>query len=107
MRSAAVPLLMLLILGFAVLVVLASVVVVLLFRHRRVTRPECGACRYPVEGLTGWRCPECGSDLRSVGIAAPGMFTPRRAARGPVLRGAIDEPRAASPETAQAPPGSA
>ena len=28
----------------------------------------CGACGYQVRGLSGLRCPECGSDLREVGI---------------------------------------
>jgi len=31
----------------------------------------CGRCGYSVAGLTGLSCPECGSDLRTVGIAPP------------------------------------
>ena len=36
--------------------------------------PTCGKCGYIVKGLTTFTCPECGSDLREVGIisaAAP------------------------------------
>ena len=32
----------------------------------------CGNCGYDVTGLTDLRCPECGSDLRQVGIIAGG-----------------------------------
>lgn len=41
----------------------------------RVIRPEraagfprCGACAYDVGGLPTWTCPECGRDLRRVGV---------------------------------------
>lgn len=34
--------------------------------------PLCGKCRYIVRGLSGDTCPECGSDLRQVGILPPG-----------------------------------
>jgi hypothetical protein len=30
--------------------------------------PHCGHCRYIVRGVSSWQCPECGSDLRHVGI---------------------------------------
>jgi hypothetical protein len=30
--------------------------------------PRCGACGYDTRGLTTLTCPECGSDLRIVGI---------------------------------------
>src|SRR3954453_23556332 len=35
--------------------------------------PPCRACGYAVRGLPSFRCPECGSDLREVGIDTPGM----------------------------------
>lgn len=35
----------------------------------------CGACGYSTIGLRELRCPECGGDLRSVGIYTPS--TPR------------------------------
>jgi hypothetical protein len=35
--------------------------------------PTCGKCDYSVRGLTTFICPECGSDLREVGICAFGM----------------------------------
>lgn len=34
--------------------------------------PVCGACRYPVRGLSTFTCPECGADLRDVGIIKTG-----------------------------------
>ena len=33
--------------------------------------PACGACGYSVRGLSTMICPECGSDLREVGIVPP------------------------------------
>ena len=45
--------------------------------HRRwwepkVTEPSCRACGYAVRGLPSFTCPECGRDLREVGIDTPG-----------------------------------
>lgn len=34
--------------------------------------PRCGMCGYPVRGLPTFRCPECGNDLRMVGITVVG-----------------------------------
>ena len=31
-------------------------------------RYHCGRCRYNVHGIGSWNCPECGSDLRRVGL---------------------------------------
>jgi class 3 adenylate cyclase len=50
--------------------------IVLIVRRRRSKRsgePTCAHCGYNVTGLTTFTCPECGSDLRQVGIrgAAP------------------------------------
>jgi len=36
-----------------------------------VTQPACGKCGYAVAGLPTFTCPECGSDLRAVGIVMP------------------------------------
>jgi hypothetical protein len=54
--------------------VTAMNVFVLLSRRqrRRVSRPSCGKCGYAVRGLPTFICPECGSDLREVGILTPG-----------------------------------
>ena len=38
----------------------------------KVTQPSCRACGYAVRGLPSFTCPECGSDLREVGIDTPG-----------------------------------
>ena len=48
----------------------------LIRRHQRLPGPACGRCGYLVKGLPGWLCPECGSDLREVGIRVPGMYGP-------------------------------
>jgi len=46
--------------------------------------PVCGKCGYCVRGLPTFICPECGSDVRDVGIIVPGTKT-----FGPILRGVI------------------
>jgi hypothetical protein len=63
------------ILGVAVLAtaIVISLVAALVRYRDRVRHPCCGACRYPVEGLTSFTCPECGADLRSAGILVPGV----------------------------------
>jgi len=64
--------------GLSILLI-AGVAVAMMARRRpdrRVTQPICGECGYAVEGLPTFTCPECGSDLRKVGI-----ITPRRASR--------------------------
>jgi len=45
-------------------------------RMRTMAQPCCAACMYPVRGLVSLTCPECGSDLREVGILSPGMKRP-------------------------------
>lgn len=47
----------------------------------RAKRPECAECGYVVEGLGGSRCPECGADLRVVGVVEPGAERPVRSVR--------------------------
>jgi len=52
-------------------IVIASTVLLVrgLRRRRRATGDgRCGKCGYLVKGLTTFVCPECGSDLREVGI---------------------------------------
>jgi class 3 adenylate cyclase/predicted RNA-binding Zn-ribbon protein involved in translation (DUF1610 family) len=50
----------------------AIVTAIILFKRRRRARvakePTCGRCGYNVTGLSTFTCPECGSDLREVGI---------------------------------------
>jgi hypothetical protein len=41
------------------------------------SEPACGRCGYNTTGLASLRCPECGSDLRAVGIVTPAT-PPRR-----------------------------
>lgn len=71
------PLLILLALGLLLLalgLLLAGVRVVraLAARAARYHGPICGKCRYSTKGLTTLICPECGSDLRVVGISVDG-----------------------------------
>lgn len=40
--------------------------------------PVCERCGYAVAGVAGFTCPECGSDLREVGIITPRMEAVRR-----------------------------
>lgn len=40
--------------------------------------PGCGRCGYPARGLPSFTCPECGSDLREVGIIRPSRDYRRR-----------------------------
>lgn len=40
-------------------------------QEHRPTEPACGECFYAVAGNDSLRCPECGSDLRQVGIILP------------------------------------
>lgn len=40
--------------------------------------PACERCRYEVAELTTFTCPECGGDLRQVGIITPAMEVRRR-----------------------------
>jgi hypothetical protein len=56
-----------------VAVVLVAVLVALIARRAKagVTQPACGKCGYAVQGLPTFTCPECGSDLRAVGIVMP------------------------------------
>ena len=50
------------------------------WRRRPVNAaPVCGRCGYDVRGLPGNVCPECGSDLRVVGVRRPGDREPLRA----------------------------
>jgi len=67
----------LLISGVVIGVVLLTIGVFLWYvKRRRAKAPGvCGKCNYNVTGLTTFTCPECGSDLREVGIVkapAPG-----------------------------------
>lgn len=39
----------------------------------RSATPLCGRCKYTVYGISSMQCPECGADLREVGIRSPLM----------------------------------
>ena len=66
---------------FAVLVLILILIWRIRGRTKASTVPVCGRCGYCVRGLPSFTCPECGSDLREVGIVGPGM---RRAMGGKV-----------------------
>jgi hypothetical protein len=66
------------------LVLLLGIGLVMLIRSTRrgrtqLTGPVCGSCGYRVVGLANMTCPECGSDLRRVGILT--ASTPSNTAR--------------------------
>ncbi len=72
-----------LVISFAVIVVLVTIVVGTLHtlwreRRERVKVPSCAACGYPVSGLGSFTCPECGIDLRAAGILTPDLRFARR-----------------------------
>ncbi len=74
--------------GIAALLLVTSVTLIGVFwwsvLRRPVHRPAaCNDCGYPVGGLESMTCPECGSDLRVIGIAParrrfvpPALFVP-------------------------------
>jgi len=75
-------------LDFLPILLLLTVVVVMavvrLMRRRATPHaahdlPVCGKCGYAVRGISTFNCPECGADLREVGIVTPGA--PRGAGR--------------------------
>lgn len=62
-----------------VLLIAISAAIVLGVRSRLLARrdahreaPQCGCCGYDTRGVSTLQCPECGSDLRQVGIILPG-----------------------------------
>jgi hypothetical protein len=60
--------------GVMVLGVIGAVVWLIARRPRGSGDPNlmaCGACGYAVRGVQTTSCPECGADLREVGIARP------------------------------------
>ncbi len=65
------PSLIVLILIVLLLVLVPILIITMTARGRRVMQPSCGSCGYAVAGLEAMRCPECGSDLREVGIITP------------------------------------
>jgi class 3 adenylate cyclase len=76
---------------FGILVGLTVMAVTILFLRRRRARvggeSACGKCGYLVKGLTTFTCPECGSDLREVGILRGRQaHTRSRKPRWPLLR---------------------
>ncbi len=68
------------IIPFVLLVGIAGILVFYFVRRRRATAqatdPVCGHCAYIVRGLPTFTCPECGSDLRTVGIVTPSQRRP-------------------------------
>jgi hypothetical protein len=63
----------------AAIVAVAVWLTITLLRARKLAAPAgpvCAACGYSTVGLTTTTCPECGHDLRAVGILAPGVRRP-------------------------------
>lgn len=66
-----------LVLAFAGLILVVLIVIIaVLFAGRRDAKTSgqhgkvCGHCQYPVRDLPSFTCPECGNDLRKVGIVS-------------------------------------
>lgn len=66
-----VALLIILAVGFAIALGLVAIVLLMIARRYSASEPSCGQCGYAVEGLETLKCPECGADLRKVGIVTP------------------------------------
>src|SRR5918993_4809070 len=58
-------------LALTVFVIVVFLFARVLWRRKAVTQPACGNCGYFVRGITSFTCPECGKDLREVGIVTP------------------------------------
>jgi hypothetical protein len=61
------------ILPIAILLLIASQSLIVIARawRRQGKIARCGACNYDISGTDVWQCPECGGDLRDVGITTP------------------------------------
>ena len=71
-----------------VFVIVVFLFVRVLWRRKAVTQPACGNCGYFVRGITTFTCPECGQDLREVGIVTPSTHA-KGWSSDPVLRAAL------------------
>jgi class 3 adenylate cyclase len=78
MLTAMEPTLLLVFLGvfaIAAIILFGAFSVYVVTKHGKGRRPgsdpACGKCGYAVRGLTTFVCPECGADLREVGIIPP------------------------------------
>ena len=69
------------IVGLLGLAALVGLIVFIWRRRAKAGEPKCGKCGYAVAGLPSFTCPECGSDLRSVGIVAQKPAVTRPALR--------------------------
>lgn len=67
------PVFLLILIGVGVAGVLALRVLVRPRATAKPAQPCCAACGYLVRGLPTFICPECGMDLREVGIRTPQM----------------------------------
>lgn len=66
--------------GLVNVLIIAAFVLGKYFPLHRINQPACRWCGYPVTGLESFICPECGKDLRRLGISTPNA----RAFRKPV-----------------------
>ncbi|MBT8484290.1 MAG: hypothetical protein HKO59_04405 [Phycisphaerales bacterium] len=60
--------------GFGLAIACVLLLMMASKRRRTVPHPSCGQCKYAVAGLETLTCPECGADLREVGILTPGAL---------------------------------
>ena len=65
---------------FTVLGVVTIAYIHLLKPKRAGSTANCGQCGYAARGLESFECPECGADLREVGIVPPRTPTQFRTA---------------------------
>lgn len=63
-------------LSLSYFVLVPGILWVFYLRHRRLAAESagsatCGQCGYALRGTTAFECPECGADLREVGMKPP------------------------------------
>ena len=63
---------------FTIIGVITIACIHLLKPKRAGSTANCGQCGYATRGLDSFDCPECGADLREVGIVPPRTPTPFR-----------------------------
>ena len=54
--------------GLVVAAIASAIVYFAMSAALRRREPACGKCGYSSRGLSNFECPECGADLREVGI---------------------------------------
>ena len=63
---------LILVIVVVLLIIVVAAAAVAFGKGQKVSEPSCGACGYATRGISELKCPECGADLKEVGIVMPG-----------------------------------